>query len=103
MVDLPLKRTVLSEIEAERDRQDLLKAQGKFRWTLADTRMPCGTYIDASKKLAVIAEEFGEVSRVVCESLSGPLDRAHLREELVQVAACCLAWCESLDPDGGAV
>jgi hypothetical protein len=47
----------------------------------------------------VLSEEHGEVSRIVADSLSKrvPIDTAHLREELVQLAACCVAWVEGID------
>jgi NTP pyrophosphatase (non-canonical NTP hydrolase) len=80
----PLAQILLDVVE-ERRRQDFLKSQGKFAHTCADA-MP------ASIKLAVLAEEFGEVARAVCER-----DYANLREELVQVAAICVAWLEAID------
>jgi NTP pyrophosphatase (non-canonical NTP hydrolase) len=82
---LPLNVRIFLEIVEERRRQDFLKSQGKFTHTCADA-MP------ASMKLAVLAEEFGEVARAVCER-----DYANLREDLVQVAAVSLAWLEALD------
>jgi NTP pyrophosphatase (non-canonical NTP hydrolase) len=82
---LPLSVRIFLEIVEERRRQDFLKSQGKFAHTCADA-MP------ASIKLAVLAEEFGEVARAVCER-----DYVNLREELVQVAAVSLAWLEALD------
>lgn len=42
-------------------------------------------------KIAVVSEEVGEVARALLEG-----DRAALRRELVQVAAVCVAWLESL-------
>jgi hypothetical protein len=42
-------------------------------------------------KLAVLAEEFGEVARAVLED-----DPINLTEELVQVAAVAVAWLEAL-------
>jgi hypothetical protein len=47
---------ILLDIVEERRRQDFLKSQGKFAHTCADA-MP------ASMKLAVLAEEFGEVAK----------------------------------------
>lgn len=77
---------VLYDVRCERQRQDKLCAAGRFPWTCA--------YPDAhpSDKLAVLAEEFGEVARAVVEQ-----DVKNLREELVQVAAVCAAWVEALD------
>jgi hypothetical protein len=50
-------------------------------------------------RLAVLAEEFGEVAKEVCNLMAGadPRVKALLREELVQVAAVCVAWIEGLD------
>lgn len=69
----------------ERRRQDKLKADGKFAWTCADKT------IHNDVKLKVLAEEFGEVARALCES-----DTDNLRTELVQVAAVAVAWLEAL-------
>lgn len=76
---------IFLDIMEERRRQDFLKSQGRFPHTCADA-MP------TSIKLAVLAEEFGEVARAVCER-----DYVNLREELVQVAAVCVSWLEGLD------
>jgi hypothetical protein len=53
---------VLSDIHRERSRQEELRAAGKFPWTCASPD------VDDSGKLAVLAEEFGEVARAVVES-----------------------------------
>ena len=81
-------------ISAERWRQDELKAMGKFKKTCADD-------MGNGARLAVLTEEVGEVARAVLEKgLEG--EEAHdktgtdIQKELVQVAAVCLAWLESL-------
>lgn len=86
---------VLRDIINERNRQDDLKAQGKFPHTCADV-----PGLTDGVKCAVLTEENGEVARVLCELAQGKLsayaaDEA-LYEELVQVAAVAVAWCESL-------
>ena len=43
--------------------------------------------------LGILGEEFGEVSKALIEG--DPID--HVREELVQVAAVCVAWLECLE------
>jgi len=54
------------------------------------------------EKLAVLAEEFGEVSRLTVDltwpdgSITDSLARLSLRAELIQVAAVAAAWAESL-------
>jgi NTP pyrophosphatase (non-canonical NTP hydrolase) len=80
-------QNVLGEVALERVRQDELQKAGKFAWTCA-TR-----HVTDDCKLKVLVEEIGEVARALCEG-----DRANLREELVQCAAVCVAWCESLEP-----
>lgn len=83
----------LNAVAAERSRQEVLCNRGKFPWTAAQPG------ISDEKKLAVLAEEFGEVAKLVTESLIDPNRRsiADLREELIQVAAVALGWSEALD------
>lgn len=94
------RQTILLDIVAERLRQDVLCARGKFAATLAHD-----SPLTPSDKLVVLAEEFGEVAEIIADSLAArcPPDVAHLRQELIQVAACCVAWVENLDrvPQGG--
>lgn len=85
------KIQIFIDIRNERTRQEVLKAQGKFPRTCADTFG--GTN---GERLAVVAEEFGEVARHVAEEYA-TIERAGLREELVQLAACCVGWCEAID------
>lgn len=84
---------VLQDVFRERMRQEELKRQGKFKHTCADV-MP------NAERLAVLAEEFGEVSRHVCEELIAErldtAERLKLHAELVQVAAVAVAWAEAL-------
>ena len=77
---------ILDEILAERERQEHLKASGKFDYTCADLEPSAGA------KTAILGEEYGEVCRAVCEE-----DNDQLREELIQVAAVAVAWVQSLD------
>jgi hypothetical protein len=97
---------VLSDVNSERSRQEELKKSGKFFWTCASPD------VNDSDKLAVLAEEFGEVSKEVVdamiergryakETLEQPPHRIAalklaLYKELVQVAAVAVAWAESL-------
>ncbi|MES2384554.1 MAG: MazG-like family protein [Pseudomonadota bacterium] len=89
--------TIWLDIVTERFRQERLCAAGKFPATLAHRGA-----LSPAACLAVLAEEFGEVARPVADQLAGsrrgePLDVDHLREELIQLAACCVAWVEQLD------
>jgi NTP pyrophosphatase (non-canonical NTP hydrolase) len=86
---------IVDAVMQERLRQERLKAEGRFQYTCADPQL------NEYAKLAVLTEEVGEVARVLCERLahgirSGGADE-RLREELVQVAAVCLAWVEGLE------
>lgn len=85
---------VLTCIAAERLRQERLKAAGRFKFTPADLGL------SDPERLAVLAEEFGEVAREVAERVAGKTtDFAKLRAELVQVAAVAVAWVEFIDRD----
>lgn len=74
-------------------RQDELARQGRFGGTHV---MPGGTDL---QRLAVLAEEFGEMSIEVCKAITvdGQVRRPGLRDELVQVAAVALAWIAAID------
>lgn len=99
---------ILRKVVAERHRQEYLKNQGKFPWSCSDVEDPdrsamYGNMISPSEKLAVLAEEFGEVSSIVCK-LQANRDEAKsvsitkLQKELIEVAAVAVAWAESLEP-----
>lgn len=82
------------DIVSERFRQKRLLSEGKFDRDMADPTLT------PPEKLTVCSEEFGEVARIVCEGITkagNTPDREHLREELVQLATCCVAWIEELD------
>jgi len=94
-MDYKPRSSVFTSIANERFRQERLKDQGKFPWTCAAV----GPTDEA--KLAVLAEEFGEAARHVTEAL---IDRKrrdvkNLYKELIEVAACCVAWCEALEDE----
>lgn len=95
---------VFHRVLVERQRQDRLKEQGKFRFTCADDGL-----ID-SEKYVVLGEEFGEVGRAVLNELALSTDYSEmpesaqslmvltqLRKELTEVAAVACAWLESLE------
>lgn len=90
----PGRWELLEEINDERERQNRLKAQGKFAKTCADD-------MTNLERLSVLAEEFGEAAHEVNETIGGHavLDKSKLRAELRQVAAVCLAWIEGLQND----
>ncbi len=83
---------ILGSIVIERERQEKLCKAGRFKSTCADLDM------NMADKLAVLAEEFGEVARQVTEerTCGAPHAPRELMTELVQVASVCVAWCEAL-------
>lgn len=85
-----VRSEVWGRIRGERDRQDR-----KWGWLgTPGSIMPEG---DLNERLAVLAEEFGEVAKVVngIRHAEEGGTREHLHEELVQVAAVALAWIEA--------
>lgn len=74
---------VWAAIQAERARQD-----AKFGWAPDTASILPGA--DVHAKVSVLLEEVGEVAHAVLEH-----DEPNLEEELVQVAAVCVAWLES--------
>lgn len=83
----------LKAIRTERERQDQLKAAGRFEHTCADPEM---TDLDC---LPILGEEYGEVCKALCEKMGlvNDLTKSNLRKELIQVAAVATAWIERLD------
>ena len=80
-----VRELVYAEIDAERERQ-----RAKWNGPHACRRGDCSSSaVPVTVKVAVLAEEFGEVARAVLEH-----DRAALRRELVHVAAVAVAWLE---------
>lgn len=81
------REAIFAAITAERDRQRA-KWGGDHSWGHGDCS---GSGVPLPVKLAVLAEEFGEVARAVLER-----DQGALRAELTQVAAVAVAILESL-------
>lgn len=81
----------MMDVSRERTHQEALKNEGRFEHTCADE-------MDPFRKLAILGEEFGEVSRALLEKHGESNDRWNkdLRKELIQVAAVAVAWAESL-------
>lgn len=78
----------LADVANERARQEQLMARGKFSFT-------CASALTTDEmKLPVLGEEFGEVCRELNERKPGW--RKRLRTELIQLAACSVAWAEAL-------
>jgi NTP pyrophosphatase (non-canonical NTP hydrolase) len=93
-IDVAMTKAIRG-IVAERDRQDQLKADGRFRFTCADDEM------SNVERLACLMEEVGEVAQEVLTQKGRRLARdavgteEALRAEITQVAAICVAWLES--------
>ncbi len=91
---MPTREALFARLDAERHRQEQLKRAGRFKHTAADRE------ISHKDRLAILAEEFGEVAGAVVQLSGLSNDRqaseADLQRELVQVAAVCLAWLEGL-------
>jgi len=99
--------SIFEEIVTERKRQEYLKSIGKFSFTCRDD------LVAHEKKLSVLVEEVGEVSKdingytstvdkYIKKSMLLPTHRAiyflgKIRTELIQVATVCVAWIESID------
>ena len=80
----PVRRSILCEVSAERDRQD-----DKWGGEPGTQRRDDHTYA------AVLTEEVGECCKAWLER-----DVEGLRAELVQTAAVAVAWIEELDNGG---
>lgn len=86
------REDILEAIWKERDRQEALRLAGKFTHTAASPDLPDGY------RLAALMEEVGEASEAVLEAngFIGKPKGTDLKSELVQVAAICCAWLETL-------
>ena len=80
-----LTGSVLSDVAAERLRQEMLREEGSLAYTAACSDCP------DSLRLAALVEEVGEVARALHDG-----DFENLAAELVQVAAVAVAWREAL-------
>jgi hypothetical protein len=88
-----IRELIYAEIDAERNRQQRLQREGKFKYSCDST------LISSPLKLTILAEEFGEVAREVFEMHDKgdftTARKAALRKELIQVAAVAVAWLET--------
>lgn len=80
----------------ERRRQEVLKAQGRFKYTPADPEL------SHTDRFAILGEEFGEIGGAVVQGSGLSSDRTDqgdveaLRKELIQLGAVVTAWLEAL-------
>lgn len=91
-LDVPNPKTyiAINSIVAERERQDALKSQDRFKYTCADWEL------SDSERLAILVEEIGEVAREVLgnQDLTTDGTPGRLQTELVQAAAIIVSWLE---------
>lgn len=84
--------SVYDEIARERVRQETLKAEGRFRYTLADE-----PGLSDGERLAALLEEIAEVGKAMLGERMLVSDGGNKRKELIEVAACAVAWVEAID------
>lgn len=87
-----LMTLVLRDIALERERQEQLKAEGRFRNTPDE--------VDLSISYLMLAEELGEVGRAilaVTRRVQETTTVEDLRTELIHVAAIAVAMVEGID------
>lgn len=77
---------VLDDVAAEIQRQDDLTRAGKFGGTHI---IPGGPDSD---RLTILVEEVGEVAKELNEERAGNPDPGKKYDELIQTAACAVAW-----------
>jgi NTP pyrophosphatase (non-canonical NTP hydrolase) len=73
---------ILQEVVEERARQEVLHPNS----TCANPEL------HSDSKFCILAEEVGEIAKSLNDG-----DHENLREELIQVAAVCVAWIEAID------
>lgn len=88
-----LGKDVFLHVHNERERQEQLLKAGKFLFTCSSP------VVDPQRKLRVLVEEIGEVAEAIEKVEMEKLDAKNfLISELIQSAAVCVAWLESLEP-----
>lgn len=97
-----ISESVLVDVMRERTRQEGFVEDGVFKWN-------CGSdFIGDYAKTAALGEELGEVCQAAqelhdpidlpgCEEIPVKTRVVSLYDELIQVAACAIAWAESLE------
>jgi len=103
--EIPPQHFAIIQIITERRRQNKLVETCDLPWNCSNSD------ISSSRKVNVLVEELGEIAQIVDKLenppahkrwIDGRTDEArrrqirHLRTEITQLAACCVAWLESL-------
>lgn len=78
-------------VRLERERQADLFRKGRISFDVASP------IIDVRRKFRVLGEEIGEVAHAIDQVENHGMVRSNVRMELIQVAAVCVAWLESLE------
>lgn len=83
---------IFDRIKIERIRQEHLQRTDLIPYTAASTN------VTNYQKIAILAEEVGEISKVLNDYYKTDADQrlSDLKSELIQAAAVCVAWLESL-------
>jgi hypothetical protein len=85
---LALSDLTLTAVQAEATRAHL--RHGRNSMLYQDTTN--------ERRLAILAEEVGEVARALNEyAITGALDETNLEKELIQVAAMAASWVEAIN------
>lgn len=93
LADAKNKDRVFELIDKERERQEALFLAGKISFQCSSP------VVDVKRKIRVLIEELGEVAEEIdgMEQQARMVSTHCLSQELVQVAAVCVAWLESLE------
>ncbi|WP_001021128.1 hypothetical protein [Leptospira interrogans] len=83
---------IFDKIKIERIRQERLQQTDLIPYTAASIN------VTNYQKIAILAEEVGEISKVLNDYHKTDADQlsSDLKLELIQAAAVCVAWLESL-------
>lgn len=90
------REEIFQAITQERERQERLLVERNWKWSMATIG------VDDTLKLMPLMEEVGEVAHAIRVkegfAVAGNNHNNHgLQAELIQVAACAVAWLESLE------
>ena len=95
---MKVRNAIYAAISAERDRQERLLIERNWRWSMASPGVP------HFEKLMPLMEELGEVAHAIRReegfTVAGNSHDNHgLWAELVQLAACAVAFLEALQAE----
>jgi hypothetical protein len=85
------RSTGYQRIRREREHQRDLFRRGRISFDVASP------IIDVRRKFRVLAEEVGEVAHAIDQVENHGMVASNIKLELIQVAAVCVAWLESME------